>query len=206
MVIFNKKIVGFKLFVGLKCPECKHRNVTQAKYCYSCGYRFKEDEINEASKHGLAVYIKMFFDWTSKFKFTDWKIWKIVSIIGILYTGINYVYVNGYKLKIEKSDNYTYEYNNKENEYYVYFNNEHSTLNLYVPHEIPKLYAIHYDEFGNILDTNQFDYNEDINLVIDNDDKSYYLITMNQNENKSNEYIKVLTYTNVLSEADNEEE
>jgi len=50
MMIIKKRITGFKLKTGLKCPHCKHRNVTQAKYCYECRYRFKVSEIEDAQK------------------------------------------------------------------------------------------------------------------------------------------------------------
>jgi len=72
----------------------------------------------------------MFFTWTSRFKFTEWKIWKIISILIILYTGLKHVYINGYRLKLEKSDNYTYQYNKKNNEYYVKLKEEDSKIKI----------------------------------------------------------------------------
>ena len=28
----------------MKCKKCQKKNVTQAKYCYSCGYEFTQEE------------------------------------------------------------------------------------------------------------------------------------------------------------------
>jgi len=46
-----------------------------------------------------------------------------------------------------------------------------------------------------VLDYSEYQDNEDISLQTDNDSKSYYIIAMNKEKNKENEYIKILTYT-----------
>ena len=194
MKIGKYKITKFKLKTCLKCPRCKHKNVSQALYCYKCGYEFKSLEKEEAKKHGLPVYIKMFFDWTSKFKFKDWKIWKILSIFAILYTGLIYVYQNGYQLKLEKSDEYTFSYSKQNKEYYVYLNQD-SKLKLYLPHETDSIYVYHYNEKNELIEANTFDNPDNVKLVADDNSKDYYIIAMNNGENRKNEMIKVLTYT-----------
>ncbi len=198
------KITKFKLSTNLKCPKCKKKNVTQALFCYKCGYRFKEPEIKEAKENGLAVYIKMFFDWTDKFKFTDWKIWKIASILFIIYTGIRYVYLNGYHLKLEKSNDYVYTYNKDANEYYLYLNNDSNNIKLYVPHEAKQLYVYHYNENNEVIDKKVFQNLNNIVLSADNDNNHYYILALNEKENKSNEVIKVLTYSNINEVNNNE--
>ena len=204
MMIGNKKLTKFRIVTSLKCPRCKKRNVTQAKYCYKCGYKFKTNEIKDAKQNGLAYYLKMYFDWTEKFKITDWKIWKILSIILILYTGINYVIKNGYELKIENSNDYIYSYNKDLNEYYVYLNHDEENIKLYLPHEIKNLYVYHYNENNEVLSKDIYNDFNNIKITADDNNLYYYIIALNEKENKSNEIIKILTYTNTKAVNENE--
>lgn len=146
----------------------------------------------------------MYFDWTEKFKITDWKIWKILSIILILYTGINYVIKNGYELKIENSNDYIYSYNKDLNEYYVYLNHDEENIKLYLPHEIKNLYVYHYNENNEVLSKDIYNDFNNIKITADDNNLYYYIIALNEKENKSNEIIKILTYTNTKAVNENE--
>lgn len=172
------------------CSKCNYKNPTQAWYCYKCGNQFTEKEREEASNKGLVGLIKKLrkiYDVLTLSKITSNKYFRILSIAIVLGIGIWGIIINGSNLKINESDNYTYQYNEELNEYYLYTKDNETKVNLYKIGDANTADVFYYDENDNLISNDK--YNVDDIVLNANIIKDCYYILKIDNEN-----IKVHVY------------
>ena len=179
----------------MKCKKCGFKNVTQAKYCYKCGNSFTKEEHNEAVSKSIITKItklKDLYDTVTLSKITGSIYFKIATILLVLAIGIYSMFKNGSDFHVLDGDNYTYKYNEKLNEYYLYLDDRETSLNLYLPHEINTFYVTYYDKDNNLLEKNTYYNLDDIKVKVEDTD-NYYKISYEETENSQNT-IKLYTY------------
>lgn len=169
----------------MKCIKCRTNNVHNANYCKNCSYHFSKMEQNAAEKKTFVGLLKKI----EKIKkivtldFITGKTWfKFSSIAILLVVGIYFIITNGFYLKIEESPNYTGNYNEELDEFYLYSKNAKTELNLYVPDRAKGLNVKHYDENDKLLFEENYDVTD--NIVLDsNSNQDYYLIEAKYDKN-----------------------
>lgn len=179
----------------MKCIKCKTVNVHNANYCKKCAYHFSEAEQKAAEKWTIVGLFKLL----EKVKkvitldFLTGKTWfKVCSIIIILGVGVYFAFTNGFYLKIEKSDNYTGNYNKELNEHYLYSDKDKTELNLYIPDRTVKLIVKHYDKDDKLL--KEENHNVTDNIVLEsNSDEDYYILEA-QYEKNNFDRLKLFIY------------
>ena len=166
----------------MKCKKCNHKNVSQARYCFKCGNMFtKEEREKELNKSFVTKYkkIKEWYDKLTLSKITSHIAFKILTVLIVLFIGIYSVYKDGVKLKVIDGENYTYKYNSKLDEYYLYLNTEESNLNLYLPKKVDKFYVSYYNAKDELLNENTYDNLSDIKINVDNV-SNYYKVSLDE--------------------------
>lgn len=173
----------------MKCKKCNYKNVSQARYCFKCGNLFTKEERDLAVKKSFVTKYNKVKEWYDKLtlsKITGHILFKILTVLVVLFIGVYGVYKDGNRFKVIDGEEYTYKYNNKLNEYYLYLNKEEINLNLYLPHNVNKFIVSYYDEKNNELEKNEYDNLSDIKIKINNV-SNYYKITYDN----SRDYIKI---------------
>lgn len=118
----------------MKCKRCKQRNSYKANYCFRCGREFRKLEKEDAINTGFVAFLKSVregYDAITLSHITSTWQFRIISILVVLAIGIFGIVKNGMNLKLLKSDNYSFQYNDIEDEYYVYTEEDTTKLNLY---------------------------------------------------------------------------
>lgn len=118
----------------MKCKRCKKRNSYKANYCFRCGREFRKLEKEEAINTGFVAFLKKVregYDTITLSHITGTWQFRLISILIVLAIGIWGIVQNGTHLKILKSDNYSFQYNDIEDEYYIYTKEDTTKLNIY---------------------------------------------------------------------------
>lgn len=173
----------------MKCKKCGHNNVTQASFCFKCGNNFTKEEKELAIKKSFITKYNKLKEWYDKLtlsKITSHIVFKIVTVLIVLFIGVYSIYKDGTRLKVIDGEGYSYKYNNKLNEYYLYLDKEESSLNLYLPHYVNTYKVSYYDSNDKELESNNYDSLDDIVIKID-DVSNYYKISYDD----SNDYVKI---------------
>ena len=173
----------------MKCKKCKKKNVRQAKFCYKCGNKFTKDEINEAMNKGLIVKILKLKDWYDTItlsKITGSIYYKIASILLVLGIGVFFIINNGSKFKIMDNNTYSYKYNSKYKEYYIYPKSDNLNLSLYLPHEVDNIYLKSYNNSNELLNTEEIKDISNMKIELNNNDIFYYKLSLSKKENNKN--------------------
>lgn len=173
----------------MKCKRCKKRNSYKANYCFNCGREFRKLEKEDAINTGFVAFIKCVregYDTITLSHITGTWQFRLISILVVLAIGIWGIVQNGTHLKILKSDNYSFQYNDVLKEYYVYTKEDETKLNLY---SIGSKDSITVSLFNNseLLSKKEFADFSNIVLPSVNDD-NYYLL------NYKNDVLKVYVY------------
>ncbi len=175
----------------MKCQKCKYKNSYKAKYCYSCGYSFSKKEREDAKNNGIIKVlkkIKKMKDTISLSFITSKTSYQICSIVLLLLIALAGILIDGIHLKLMESENYTYQYNKKDEEYYVYTKENETKLNLYAFGSEANIEVSYYDELGNILEKNTYDSLENIVLNANATKNNYYRL------NYKNDSLKLYVY------------
>lgn len=173
----------------MKCKRCKHNNSYKANYCFKCGREFRKLEKDDAINTGFVAFLKRvreeYDTITLSHIMGTWQ-FKIISILVVLAIGIFGMVKNGMHLKILKSDNYFFQYNDVSDEYYVYTSDDETKLSLY---SIGNNQSIKVSYFNNdeLLSENVFDNFSNIILSSQSSD-NYYILDY------KNESLKVYIY------------
>lgn len=179
----------------MKCIKCRTVNVHNANYCKKCAYEFSEKEQEAAEKWTFIGIIKRFEKFKEKVTFGwlfDHLAFKIGSILGVLCIGIGFMLNNGTSFAVAESDNYTANYNEEKNEYYLYSEKDKAELNLYIPKRVENLNIKHYD--GNSKVISDLDYKVTDNIVLyGNLEDDYYVLEANYSDDKSDK-LKLFIY------------
>lgn len=174
----------------MKCIKCKYKNPYQANYCYKCGNKFTEEERKKASNEGITGLLKTgrkLYDALTLSTITSNIYFRIISVLIVLGIGIYGIIIHGYKLKIEESDSYTYQYNKKLDEYYLYTKDNETKVNLYSLGNNDKMTVEYYGEDDRLI--SRCDYlPEDIILNANSFSDNYYVLKTN------NDNIKIYVY------------
>lgn len=164
----------------MKCFKCHHKNSYKANYCYYCGKKFTEKEKEKSSNSKVVKILKSlrnFYDRISLSNITGNIYFRIVSIVIVLLIGVVGILSNGIHLQIKKSNDYTYQYNKKDDEYYLYTDNDTTKLNLYTLGKNSTIKVNYYDDKNNLItETKYEDYNK-ITLNANSYSNNYYIIT-----------------------------
>ena len=186
----------------MKCKKCEYVNVNHANYCYECGNEFTKKE--QKAAQGKSVWHKLvkLKDWYDKLtlsKITGSIIFHVFTIIITILIGGYFIYKNGYQMKLLENDNYTYQYNTKEKEYYVYPKESETLLNIYAPSEVKEFY-IKYYESDNLVSESSTNDLSNVKVVVNSSNlNSYYTLSYDKNENDINT-IKVYVLESVTNE------
>ena len=143
----------------MNCTRCKKKNVTQAKYCYSCGHEFTKEEKQLALKKDFAPRLyrrKQFYDkWTLNTLRDKWYM-RVLLLLLSVGGGILLFTLNGNHMKILKSDQYNIKLLRTTKEYYLYTPYDETNLNLYFPHNPKIIYVDCYNNNKEKLSSNQY--------------------------------------------------
>ena len=183
----------------MKCKLCGYNNVKKANYCEQCGALFTKEEKEKALKKGIDGFLRKlhhYYD-TLSFHFITDRLWfKILSLV-ILIGFCLWIYYGDF-LKIEDSDFYSYQYNTKEKEYYLYITEEYFAqyngkvpLSLYVPKGYDTLYVGLFDENNELLSKEEILKTNEIILETNKKENGYYAISLNDSLDKP---LKVYIY------------
>lgn len=164
----------------MKCLKCKCKNSYKSNYCYECGERFTDEEKKKSSNNKFVKFLKFIrdiYDRLNLDNITGNIYFRIFSVIVVVLIGLYGIITNGFHLRIETSSDYTYQYNKKDDEYYLYTDNETTKLNLYTLGENSSITVSYYDENGSMINENNYtDYN-DIILTANTFSNNYYILT-----------------------------
>ena len=186
----------------MKCKRCEYINVNHANYCYKCGNEFTKKE--QASSQEKSIWHKLvkLKDWYDKLtlsKITGSKTFQALSIIITIIIGGYFIYKNGYQMKLLANDNYTYAYNTKDKEYYVYPKEKETPLNIYAPNEVKEIYIKYYENDTLVNEQSINDLNNILVEVNPSNINSYYKLSYEKEENDINT-IKVYVLGSVTNE------
>ncbi len=164
--------------IKLRCKKCNYKNPIQAKYCYSCGNRFEQKEKENSMNRGFVGFLKKARNWYDTLtlsKITS-KLWfRCLSVLLVILIGVLGLIKNGYHLKIQDSIEYTYQYNKKLDEYYLYTKALKSKVNLYAWGNNEKMILEYYDEKDNLINKKELNI-EDIVLEANTVENNYYVL------------------------------
>lgn len=180
----------------MKCIKCEEKNINSANYCKKCGNKFLEEEQKNAKKWTLVWFLEGIDKIKSLWKFsfiTDHILFKIGSVLVVLFIGIISVITNGNKLKIEENSNYQIKYNTKLSEYYLIVDKDETELNLYIPHKVQNLTVYHSDKSNELIEKKEYDKEDKIILETNTIEEDFYIVEANYDETKK-ESLKVYIY------------
>ena len=179
----------------MKCIKCGTKNIHNANFCKKCAYEFSLAEQKAAEKWTIIGMVKRIEDFKDKISFSwifDSLIFKIVSVLVVLFIGLSFVFNNGSDFKLLESGNYSIKYNEELKEYYLFSNTNKVDLSMYVPREIDKFNVKLYDDKDFVL--SDVDYKVDDNIVLySNDNLSYYVLEAKYND-KDSDILKLFVY------------
>ncbi len=162
----------------MRCRRCKSGNSYKANYCLKCGKEFNQGDKDLAVNTGIVALIKKvresYDDITLSTITGSWQ-FRLISIIIVLSIGIFGIIQNGIHLKVQKSDNYTYQYNDKDKEYYLYTKSDETKLNLYSLGEKEEIKVEYYDGSNKLINENTYDNIEDV-VLLSAKNSNYYLL------------------------------
>jgi len=177
----------------MKCLKCRHENSYKANYCYHCGKKFTDKQKEDSSNTKFVKILKFLrdsYDKLSLSNITGNIYFRIFSVVVVIAIGIGGVITNGVHLQIKKSNDYTYQYNKKDDEYYLYTDNDTTKLNLYALGNNSTIKVSHYDDKNNLIEENNYeDYNK-ITLNANSFSNNYYILTHKKDK------IKLYIYKN----------
>lgn len=162
----------------MKCVDCKTKNINDANYCINCCHQFTEEEKKKARKRtlvGLIETIEQAYNVCTLKIITDHILFKIASIVLILFIGIYTIVLNGTELKIEKNPAYEISYNSSAKEYYLKVKEKEAAIDLYVPNKATKVLLKHYDKDHNLLEETEFSTEDQVKADTNKED-DYYII------------------------------
>ena len=155
----------------MKCKKCQKKNVTQAKYCYSCGYEFTQEEKKEALKKDFAPRLyhrKEFYDKWSLNTLQDKWYMRILLLLLSVGGGILLFTSNGNHIRILKSKQYDIKLLKTTKEYYLYTPYDETSLNIYFPHNPDIIYVDCYKDKKKISSNKYKNSNELLISTVDN--------------------------------------
>lgn len=181
----------------MKCQKCGKENIKKANYCKFCGKEFSQKEKDAAKNKGFVAKLRKFDKWyevcTLKV-ITDHILVKILIILLILFPGIYSLFKNGSHLKILDTNKYNITYNNKDQEYYIYLEQNTAKdvpLSLFVPNKIKKLQINYYNSENKVLEKDKINIDKEIILKANSTEDNYYIISATNNQK---EKLKIYVY------------
>lgn len=167
------------------CPKCQTNNPISATYCSHCQYVFNNDEKENAYNETIYGQIDKIIDNIKKIIgilnlsiiFNN-RIFRAILLILLLTTAI-YLKINHQQYAIIPSDEYTIEYNQHLNEYYLYTNNDYINLNLYLNKDVDEIIINTYTVDG--ININNSIYTTSDNIILNKTEDMYYQIIENDN-------------------------
>lgn len=171
----------------MRCIKCRTVNIHNANYCKKCAYEFSEKEQLAAEKWTFIGIIKRLENFKEKVTFGwlfDHWAFKIGSVLGVLCIGIGFLLTDGSSFKVEESDEYIGEYNEKLNEYYLYSDKDKIDLNLYIPKNVESLNVKHYVDKNKVLSDKDYKITDNI-VLFGNTGEDYYVLEAKYSESKS---------------------
>lgn len=185
----------------MKCIKCLTKNIYKADYCQNCGYHFSKKEKKAARRTTLIGKIELIEEayaiCTLK-KFTGHTLFKIATILIVLFIGLYFTFSKDNTLKILDNDYYLIQYNTKKSEYYLITNENEVPLDLYLPNGTTEIKIQHLDKSQAIISEDAFTLNDSITLKT-NSNQDYYLINTDNEEQ-----LKVTVYLSDYIEVQHE--
>ncbi len=179
----------------MKCIKCKCKNITKANYCKNCGYHFSKEEQEAAKKRTLVGKVerleKIYKTCTLQI-ITGNIIFKIASLLIVLFVGIYFLFHYGNKVTILENTNYQIEYNTELDEYYLLVKDDETNLDLFVPNKIDSLDVKLLDENNQELEGKKYNKNSEIKLKTTGTSNYYLLNTISNNQ--VDDTLKILVY------------
>lgn len=179
----------------MKCIKCQSKNINKANYCKNCGYHFSKAEQEAAKKRTLVGKIerleKIYKTCTLQV-ITGNIIFKILSLLIVLFIGIYFLFHYGNKVTILENANYHIQYNTKSNEYYLLVKDDETNLDLFIPNKIDSLEIKLLDENNQELEHQTYQKDSEIKLKT-NYEGSYYLLNTFNNDKLDNT-LKIVVY------------
>lgn len=164
----------------MKCIKCETKNITKAKYCKNCAYKFSKEEQKVARRKtfiGKIEILENAYEVCTLKKFTGHILFKIASLLLVLFIGISCWINDGIDLKLLDSENYDIEYNVNEKEYYLMTSDDKVLLNLYIPNRTEDIIITHYDVNNEKLEEEQYAPKDEI--ILEAKEKDYYVLKIN---------------------------
>lgn len=175
----------------MKCKRCKHNNSYKANYCFKCGREFRKLEKEMAINTGFVAFLKKVRDGYDTITLSHiigtWQ-FRLISILIVLAIGIIGIVQNGVHLKILKNDDYSFQYNDVNNEYYVYTNEDEVKLNLYSIGNKQNMTVSYFND-DEVISRNIFD--DFSNVVLSSQNSNNYYILDYKNDS-----LKIYIYKN----------
>lgn len=123
----------------MNCTKCSQPLEYGVKYCNHCGEKVEKGAFEEEYMNtvwGKIEKIEDKYETITLSKFTGHIAVKIFVIIFILIIGIFEISTDYFKIRILPGDNYSVEYNKKEDEYYFITEDFETNINMYIPKNI----------------------------------------------------------------------
>ncbi len=164
----------------MKCSKCNTENTYKTDYCVNCGKKFTKEEQE-------AAYFKTFWGKVEKVedryktltlkKFFSSRPVQIAVILVILALGIFNLVRNGAYLRVEKSSNYTVEYNQKLNTSYLNTALDAVDVSFYLPHAAEDIVIKRLDAEGHV--TEEMTIKPEDAVKLEASFKDYYQVVAN---------------------------
>lgn len=184
----------------MKCSKCNRKNKKIAIYCKRCGTKFSEKEIKKARKNsivGILDFLEKIYNICSLNIITDTLAFKILSIVVVFSIGIYSVILNGNHFKVKEGDNYSVQYNQTKEEYYIISESNQADIRLYIPSSVKDITVKEYNEESLISEAS---FSKEDTICLDKNNNNYYLLEANYDKKKENIKLYVLESSDLVGE------
>ena len=120
----------------MKCKNCGKENLIQAHYCVSCGHPFGEEERQAAYNDtiwGKLDQLKKAKEIVTLEAITSHPVFRVLFLALLIIVGVLTGSNKGSVMRPLESDAYTVAYDRKQNEYYLFSEQEEVAVPLYLP-------------------------------------------------------------------------
>ncbi len=174
----------------MKCKNCKCKNTRRANYCINCGNKFSEEEKEKAEKKSLLTWLKRWSNLKNIKGFgfiIDNDMVKFAFILALCGVTILSIVDKTNKIELRDGTDYSLEYYEKENVYYImqgketYFDNDKMLkLNMYIPNKVDTYYINLYGADNELIKEEKYKKDDTVYIDANTIYNNYYLISDNK--------------------------